>query len=365
MNPLWPTADRQNWVGVDVLIWLSHLIRMPLFFLVAGYFTALLLARRGMAGLARQRVSRILIPFVIAWPLVHISMATNIEWAIGAVNHPSGFLVLAREWLALPDPPRMPPRTGHLWFLHYLLLFSVLVWVMHSLELNTLLDRWVNTGAMWLALTLPLLVLPGFALTSAPHPAPESLLPQFWAMLIFGPFFALGLGLYGRLEILKPLQGWLWPGVLFGLVLYGLFLLHLEQSPSVGHWDTLLIAALEAIIAAWGTLACLLAGLRWLTRPNRLMRYLAGSAYWTYLFHLPVLFALQFVLIDQSWPWPLKFGTSIALTLLVCLLSYELLVRRTRLRAWLGDPRPALQQLHGHPVRGRPSHKHPPPTHNG
>lgn len=336
MNPFWPTADHQNWVGVDVLIWLSHLVRMPLFFLVAGYFTALLLARRGMAGMARQRVSRLLIPFVIAWPLVHISMTVNIEWAIVAVNHPSGFLVMAREWLALPDPPRLPPRTGHLWFLYYLLLFSILAWVGHSLDLHKLLERWVNNGAARVVIILPLLLLPGFALTTAPHPAPESLLPQLWAILIFGPFFALGLGLHGRLETLMPLQRWLWPGVLICLLLYGLFLLQVEQAQSAGRWNTLMIAVLEAIVAAWGTLACLLAGLRWLTQPSRIMRYLAGSAYWTYLLHLPVLFALQFVLMDRGWAWPLKFSISVTLTMLICLVSYELMVRRTRMRRWVG-----------------------------
>jgi len=336
MNPFWPTADRQNWVGVDVLIWLSHLIRMPLFFLVAGYFTALVLTRRGMVGLARQRVSRILIPFVIAWPLVHISMTINIEWAIVAVNHPSGFLMMAREWLALPDRPRLPPRTGHLWFLYYLLLFSLLLWVVYSLELNKLLDRWFSASAMWVAFALPLLVLSGFTLTSAPHPAPESLLPQLWALFIFGPFFAFGVLVHGRLETLIPLQRWLWPGVLICLVLYGLYLLKLDQSEADNRWDSLLIAALEAMIAGWGTLACLLAGLRWLTRPSRIMRYLAGSAYWTYLLHLPVLFALQFWLMDYAWPWPLKFGVSVTFTMLLCLLSYELIVRRTRLRSWVG-----------------------------
>ncbi len=336
LNPFWPTADRQNWVGVDVLIWLPHLVRMPLFFLVAGYFTALVLARRGMGGLARQRVRRILIPFLVAWPLVHFSMSFNIEWAVIAVNHPSGFLLMAREWLALPDSPRLPPRTGHLWFLYYLLLFSLLLWVAHSLELNKLLDRCFSAGAARVALTLPLLLLPGFFLTIAPHPAPESLLPQLWAMLVFGPFFICGVALHGRLEILIPLQRWLWPGILICLSLYGLFLLQLGQLTPGNQLDSLVIAALESMIAGWGTLACLLAGLRWLTRPNRIMRYLAGSAYWTYLLHLPVLFALQFVLMDYSWPWPVKFGASVASTMLICLLSHELIIRRTQLRSWVG-----------------------------
>ena len=66
------------------------------------------------------------------------------------------------------------------------------------------------------------------------------------------------------------------------------------------------------------------------------MRYLAGSAYWTYLLHLPIVLALQFALMDTPWPWPLKFSATVASTMLICLLSYEILVRRTRLRGWVG-----------------------------
>ncbi|MDZ4349371.1 MAG: acyltransferase family protein [Xanthomonadaceae bacterium] len=168
-SPFWPTADRQHWVGVDALIWLPHLVRMPLFFLVSGYFTAALLARRGLAGLARQRVRRVLVPFVLAWPLVYLSLSASTEWALVHVQHPSGFLLMVQAWLAQPQPPALPPGTGHLWFLAYLLLFSLMVWIGRSLEWSGLLDRWLALDMRAVALSLPLLLLPGFALTSVPH----------------------------------------------------------------------------------------------------------------------------------------------------------------------------------------------------
>ncbi len=66
------------------------------------------------------------------------------------------------------------------------------------------------------------------------------------------------------------------------------------------------------------------------------MAYLSRSSYWTYLLHLPVLFALQYVLLDHALSWPLALLLSCGLTLAICLLSYELLVRRTGLRHWVG-----------------------------
>src|SRR3546814_6330862 len=40
MNGFFPTADRQTSVWVDAVVWGLHLVRMPLFFLVAGFFAA-------------------------------------------------------------------------------------------------------------------------------------------------------------------------------------------------------------------------------------------------------------------------------------------------------------------------------------
>lgn len=338
LQPYWPTADRQSWAGIDALAWFSHLLRMPLFFLVAGFFTAALHARRGMGGVARHRLRRILLPLLVALPLVHLSVAAATAWAAQDVAHPSAFLRAVRAWMAMPDPPSPPPGTGHLWFLHYLLLFTLMAWVGRTLGWGIWLERWLARGPLAVALTLPLLLVPGFALTSAPHPAPESVLPQFWAIGVFGPFFALGIALHGRLDWLQPLARWLLPGALACLALHAVFLSRIEPDlmaavPAGRRWT---LALVQACIAAWGTLACLLAGLRWLTRPSAPLRYLAASAYWTYLLHLPVLFAIQYALMDLALAWPLKLGLAVGATLAVCLASYAALVRPTPLRRFVG-----------------------------
>ncbi|MBK8067147.1 MAG: acyltransferase family protein [Rhodanobacteraceae bacterium] len=335
LHPWWPAADRQHSPLVDALVWLLHLVRMPLFFLVAGYFAASVAARRGMGGLARQRARRILLPFLVAWPLVHFTIAAATGWALANAEHPPPLLLMLREWQAMPDPPAMPPSTGHLWFLYYLLLFGVLHWAGRALELGGLLGRWMAWGILPVALSLPWLLWPGFALTQAPHPAPEGLLPQFWAIGVYGPFYALGVALHGRLGTLDGLRRWLFPAAAACLVAYLAFWLRIDAGLSYAHADGL-TALLESVIAGWGTLACLVLGLRTLAAPRVWLSYLARSAYWTYLLHLPLLFAIQYLLMDLSWPWPAKFVCAVAATLALCLSSYELLVRRTALRRWVG-----------------------------
>lgn len=55
-----------------------------------------------------------------------------------------------------------------------------------------------------------------------------------------------------------------------------------------------------------------------------------------YMLHLPLLFALQYLLMDLGLFWPLKFGLAMAITRALCLVSYQLLVRHTPLRRFVG-----------------------------
>lgn len=338
MQGFFPTADRQSSVWVDVLAWALHLVRMPLFFLVAGFFAAWVIQRRGGTAFARQRVRRIALPFLVAWPLVWLSLSASVVWAVDNVQHPSAFLVMVREWMQMDDPPQAPLGTSHLWFLYYLLLLAVLHWVARTLDMARAVRGLLARHPAWLLLGLPVLLVPALASVSAPHPAPEGLLPQFWALGFYGAFYALGTLMHGQpswLERARACLPWLIAG---SGVLYALFLWRLSvelpgATQPTASWP---MAALEACLSVWLTVLCLVAGQRLFNRPSATMQYLAQSAYWTYLLHLPLLFALQFALMDLAWAWPLKFLVASAVTLAGCLLSYQLLVRHTPLRRFVG-----------------------------
>ena len=62
----WPVRDTQRSDVLLLLIGAVHGFRMPLFFLLSGYFTMLVFSRRGLASLLGQRFMRIVLPLVIA-----------------------------------------------------------------------------------------------------------------------------------------------------------------------------------------------------------------------------------------------------------------------------------------------------------
>lgn len=62
----WPVHDTARSDVLLLLIGAVHGFRMPLFFLLSGYFTMLVFSRRGLASLLEQRFTRIFLPLVIA-----------------------------------------------------------------------------------------------------------------------------------------------------------------------------------------------------------------------------------------------------------------------------------------------------------
>jgi peptidoglycan/LPS O-acetylase OafA/YrhL len=61
----WTVNDSQQSEFFGVLFAAIHGFRMPLFFLVSGFFTAMLWRKRGLGGLIKQRLKRIVLPLVI------------------------------------------------------------------------------------------------------------------------------------------------------------------------------------------------------------------------------------------------------------------------------------------------------------
>ena len=76
-NAYWPAQDLQQHEAYEFANQAIHGFRMPLFFLISGYFTTMLWKRKGLRSLLLHRVQRILLPLVVGGiiiiPLVWIA----------------------------------------------------------------------------------------------------------------------------------------------------------------------------------------------------------------------------------------------------------------------------------------------------
>jgi peptidoglycan/LPS O-acetylase OafA/YrhL len=114
------------------------------------------------------------------------------------------------------------------------------------------------------------------------------------------------------------------------VIFYWLIPKHFIIGPSsLVFWKKLVVALCEAYISVWMSLACLVWGKIYLNGHNRFMRFMSDSSYWIYIIHLPLIFALQYPMMDKDWSLLTKYSATMTATLAVGVLSYVLLVRWT------------------------------------
>ena len=114
----WPYKPLQLTTALDWSTGLTDVFRMPIFYVMAGFFTALLLQRYGFRRSVGNRFWRIVVPFVVGWiilfPLVMFLAAMGRRGLDPAVD-----FILSGHFLAYAHPL-------HLWFLEYLIVLYLL-----------------------------------------------------------------------------------------------------------------------------------------------------------------------------------------------------------------------------------------------
>src|SRR5688572_4560257 len=332
-----------------------HQFRMPLFFLIAGFFGRMLLERRGTAGFVKDRSRRILLPLVAGLP-------TFMLLTVGALllGKLAGGNALS---LGALEPPPAPPNQGaleriplmHLWFLYYLLLFYVGALATRaalgrSAGLRNATDRAMSFLAHSVAGPLLLAVpiaayyvqLDGWSPRGG-FPAPPSLIPDVGALIAYGPFFAFGWLLHRQRPLLHVVER-RWPvNLALALAAWVVCRTIGGATPNWGPYlarGELLIYTSSYMIGAWcWSLALLGLALRFLSGENEARRYLADASYWMYLMHIPALLFFSALLEPLAWHWSVKYPLTIAGTVALLLVSYHYLVRFTFVGAILNGRR--------------------------
>lgn len=339
-NDVWLTSSPTNSVAMDVVAWFTHLFRMPLFFLIAGFFTCYMVDKRGIKGLLENRALRVLLPFLIFLPIVAISFMVLIGWALGNVENPSPILQFIATMVDNPNAPQPPPSTTHLWFLYNLVQFYLVYALLHRLGVLSMGWTKVLGNAKFVLFVLPLFVVPALFTQTSPYPAPEQFVPRLWSFGFFGVFFLLGSHMFRNqnlIDSVRPYAPWLFfSSIIMYVFVYGNMpaTVSLQDAlaniagaaPSLKHFG---ISVLEAYIAVHMTFVCLVAGKALLDRVSRIFRFVADSSYWIYIIHLPVLWAIQFLLLDTQWNLWIEFSISSIGTILIGLVTYIVLVRYT------------------------------------
>lgn len=290
MENLWLGADPQTSLSIEYVAWFSHLFRMPLFFLIAGFFAAFMISKRGYAGFLKNRALRIALPFIIFWPLVIAGIMLSVMWALSNVEHSSPMLQVLGGMIENPGAEQPPASTTHLWFLYNLVQFYLVYVVLDKYGLfNGRFSR-ILLSPRFLVFALPLLLVPALAMQPMPHPAPEQFTPKLWSFGYFGIFFLIGSRVFLQQQIIDELKRFI-PWILVTSIvaysyLYSLMpdTVALEDAMAlVGKsvpfsWAEVGHSVLEAYISVHMTIVCLVAGKAFLDRASKTIRYISDSS---------------------------------------------------------------------------------------
>jgi|TARA_B100000959_G_scaffold34497_1_gene32759 peptidoglycan/LPS O-acetylase OafA/YrhL len=332
-----------------------HGFRMQLFFLISGFFTAMLWRKQGLRNLLKHRAKRILVPLIIATPITWILVIAIVGMYgdFPFAQAEAKFKESMNNPLALLAMGMWAPITGHLWFLYYLLWlilgFAVVIKLIERFRIKSISSRMIRSPWLWL---IPLTLLPQLfngligLIMGITFIGPDTfggVIPWPPQLLYYAVFFAFGAICYGREEFDQAI-GRRWQACFIlsiPVLLLGIHWIELRNAAFKAGWDgnqseiiwNHFLTNLCQLVFVWLMISGFIGFFRrFFSKENKRVRYISDASYWIYIAHMPPIMALQFWV--SGWPYSsfLKFLFICTVTVGILLLIYEYAIRYT----WVG-----------------------------
>lgn len=304
--------------------------RLPILFVISGMGTSYALAKRNGVRFVSERIKRLLIPLVAGIVMI---VPPQVYFERVASGSYSGDYT---EFWPLHAFTGVYPEGNfswhHLWFLPYLLIFSLLLTPVF-LYLRKHPDNhficWVKrqlitpAGFLWFLLPLlmtQLLLEPFFPVTHA-------LVGDWFTLANYGILFFYGFVLIMIQEVFwKVVQQhrrlFLFSGILF-FSLWLLLIYTAENTPA----DYL--TPIVKVVNFWSWLLALFGyASKYLNRKNKTLVYANQAVYPFYILHQTITVTLGFYLKDFEWGFAMKFTLLVIGTFLISGILYEFFIRR-------------------------------------
>lgn len=343
-------TDRNNALVFDLVFAFIHSFRMPTFFVLAGFFTALLIEKRGLWGTYKNRAARILAPLaagmVTILPLTGLFMFDFMLAARFGTNDlipdREALQALSQEMAAKGAPTGQLPL-GHLWFLYYLCYFYLLIPLCQLLQGCTAgreerIKRWLASPFLLLAFALYTAATLWPYHGGQVHEGFIYLKPHVPSLIYYGSFFMLGYLFHHYRDFLQALARGvpLWTALALILFPLALYASHLDNGARGANVALHLAAVLANGLCTWALIYLFLgSALRFFDRDSPWIVYVSQSSYWVFLVHLPLVTFAGWWLVQFDLPAVLKFVLVCAFTAAVGFLSFHYWVQRTWVSVFL------------------------------
>jgi peptidoglycan/LPS O-acetylase OafA/YrhL len=300
---------------------IAHRLRMPLLFIISGAGLWFALRRRSGAEVVRERSLRLLLPalagmLLIVPPQIYYERLFRGQWQ-------GSYLSFFWERVLQFQPyPHGDFSWHHLWFIVYLyvyvlLMLPAMLWWRRS-------QRRLRPGVWLYALAVPLAI--NEMVLRPLYPETHNLVAD-WYLFIHYLLFTV----YGFVLASTP-QVWEWLEAQRRHAAFATMGLLAAIIPLMIYGIIRSGSALDACVAnvfTWlGLMALLGYGRRYLSRSNAWLQWARDACYPIYILHQTLIVAVGYFVIQLDWhPW-LKFAVVVTVTLVGCVVLYELAVRR-------------------------------------
>tara|TARA_Y100000815_G_scaffold241824_1_gene238334 strand:- start:789 stop:1757 length:969 start_codon:yes stop_codon:yes gene_type:complete len=307
--------------------------RMPLLFIISGMGAALSLRKRTSIQFTKERFVRLLLPLlfgicIIVPPQIYIERLSNFEFS------GSYFEFWPTESFK-GTYPKGNLSWHHLWFLPYILTYSLLL-----LPIFHYLKRKPNCRLLqWTSKRIPskygvfLLLIPLFLM--------ECFLDPFFPITHglfddwFNFFYNLVLFLYGFIFILQQelffntVSSYYKTYFKIGCITFPLFLFIISYADG---WQRHFIEATVNQINMWTWLLCFFGmSSQFLNKKSKLISYCNTAVYPFYILHQTIIIIVAYYCKDKDWSFVTKFLFITLTTFLICFLLYHFIIRKMKL----------------------------------
>jgi peptidoglycan/LPS O-acetylase OafA/YrhL len=315
---------------------------MPLFFVLAGTASWFALRRRTGGQYALERLKRLLVPYlfgllVIVPPQLYFALRPR------RPDYAESYLQFYPHFFD-PDYTGGKFDMGHLWFILFLFLFSLIALPLFLYLRRDSGQRLVDRLAGFLSRpgTILLLVLPIILLNAVPLGYPN---PVYFLI-----YFIYGYMLMADERFGQAIDKHKLVALILGVAIYVVWIALVTAGVLHPDW----MKPVRESLIAWLCLIALLGyGRQFLNFSNGFLRYFSEASYALYILHQTVIVIVGYYVVQWSAGILPKLLVILGVSFLITLALYDMVVKRTNVTRFLFGMRPLRKKASEVPAQRR------------
>ena len=316
-------GDYEMKEGYGLLLLFIHGFRMPLFMIISGFFSEMIIDRKGIIKFIDNRLRRIGLPYLVFVPLVTILFISTF-W-IGSIFVDWDSVNISKE--AKESKANDEFNHGHLWFMYFLLIFtfiySVIIYFLRKtslkIKINYCLIVMIPMSLFFLIFqSEEIISRPTTDLSFFPH---WSILGYYFSFFLFGAlFFRLQNNGQNFIERISKIQK-----IFYWIPIASFIICLIIENNKID-----LLGEIFNLIYTWSSiLVIVLVFYKYINRSSSKIRYLSNASYYIYIIHISFVILIQGIFSSLEIHHFIKFVAIIFLVTIFSIITYHYLVRNT------------------------------------